>query len=92
MTRKFGHNAVDMAVPNSFDGFNESNPEGLALLLTCKDLEVKTTEPLLCSVMGDATECVKLLLSDTRVDPNIPMGAPLRDAVKGRKEVLEPLI
>ena len=56
---------------------NNNNPEGLALLLARKDLEVHHKDnhdwctPLWYAVKGRAVECVKLLLGDPRVDPNI---------------------
>ena len=89
---------------------NNNNPEGLALLLARKDLEVNHKDkrdwctPLWYAVKGRAVECVKLLLGDPRVDPDIQAIAtnsgpdvcaltPLMYAVKkgSELEVLVPL-
>ena len=85
-----------MAVPQySIKGNN--NPEGLALLLTSKDLNPNIPDhnsPLRCALDHGAVECAQLLLSDHRVDPNIPRGAPLMHCVMTRNEaaVLETYI
>ena len=89
---------------------NNNNPEGLALLLAREDLEVNHEDnhdwctPLWYAVKGRAVECVKLLLADPRVDPDIRAIAtysgpnelaltPLMYAVKlgSEPEVLVPL-
>ena len=83
--QKAGMSALHMAVPHCLTNGN-SNPEGLALLLACEDLDHNkpndSNHPLWCAVESGARECIQLLLSDPRIDPNIPMGASLRYAVK----------
>ena len=83
--QKAGMSALHMAVPHCLTNGN-NNPEGLALLLACEDLDPNKTDdpnhPLWCAVESSARECIQLLLSDPRIDPNIPVGASLRYAVK----------
>ena len=85
--------ALHMAVPQ-YETHGNNNPEGMALLLACKNLEVNHNNTLLCAVRSGAMECVQLLLSDPRVDPNMPVGATLKYAVKESNEaaLLEPYI
>ena len=100
-----GLTALHMAIPQDLTN-NNNNPEGLALLVACKDLDLNKPDhysPLLCAVVNDAVECVQLLVSDPRVDPNIgPIWGcdnertqtPLMYAVKTSNEaaVLVPLL